>query len=121
MKKVLLAFFLGACSWSHLAAQSISGQVVDKDANPIVGVNCVLLNLPDSTQITGTTTNVDGVFELKASKDKEYILHISFIGFETYTSNITLNESMDMGKITLSTINGQTKKGRISVVIDRYV
>lgn len=102
MKKVLLAFFLGACSWSHLAAQSISGQVVDKDANPIVGVNCVLLNLPDSTQITGTTTNVDGVFELKASKDKEYILHISFIGFETYTSNITLNESMDMGKITLS-------------------
>lgn len=26
-----------------------------------------------------------------------------------------------MGKITLSTINGQTKKGRISVVIDRYV
>ena len=102
MKKVLLAFFLGACSWSHLAAQSISGQVVDKDANPIVGVNCVLLNLPDSTQITGTTTNVDGVFELKASKDKEYILHISFIGFETYTSNITLNESMDMDKITLS-------------------
>lgn len=102
MKKVLLAFFLGACSWSHLAAQSISGQVVDKDANPIVGVNCVLLNLPDSTQITGITTNVDGVFELKASKNKEYILHISFIGFEAYTSNITLNESIDIGKITLS-------------------
>ena len=102
MKKVFLAFFLGACSWSHLAAQSISGKVVDKDASPIVGGTCLLLNLPDSTQVTGTTTNVDGVFELKANKGKEYILHISFIGFEAYTSNITLNESIDMGKITLS-------------------
>lgn len=102
MKKVLLVFLWSLCSWSNLTAQSISGQVVDPADNPIVGVNCLLLSQTDSTQVTGTTTNVDGVFELKANKGKEYILHISFIGFEAYTSNITLNESIDIGKITLS-------------------
>lgn len=102
MKKVLLAFFWSVCSWSNLIAQSISGKVIDVDNEPIVGVNCLLLNLPDSTQITGTTTNVDGVFELKASKEKEYILQISCLGFETYRSNITLNGSINIGKITLS-------------------
>ena len=71
MKKVFLAFFLSACSWSHLAAQSISGKVVDKDASPIVGVNCILYDLPDSVQITGTTTNLDGYFELKVKEENK--------------------------------------------------
>ena len=82
MKKVFLAFFLSACSWSHLAAQSISGKVVDKDASPIVGVNCILCNLPDSTQITGTTTNLEGLFELRVMEDREYLIQFSFIGYE---------------------------------------
>ena len=77
MKKVFLAFFLSACSWSHLAAQSISGKVVDKDASPIVGVNCILYNLPDSTQITGTTTNLEGLFELRVMEDREYLIQFS--------------------------------------------
>lgn len=82
MKKVFLAFFLGACSLSHLAAQSISGKVVDKEANPIVGVNCILYDLHDSVQITGTTTNLDGYFELKVKEEKEYLIQFSFLGYE---------------------------------------
>ena len=89
-------------AWGQNGVSIIIGKIVDVDNEPIVGGTCLLLNLPDSTQVTGTTTNVDGVFELKANKGKEYILHISFIGFEAYTSNITLNESIDIGKITLS-------------------
>lgn len=89
-------------AWGQNEVSTIIGEIVDVVNKPIVGGNCILLNVPDSTQVAATSTNVDGVFELKASKGKEYILHISFIGFDTYTSNIILNESIDMGKITLS-------------------
>ena len=102
MKK-FLAVIIGLIGLlNNLLAQNITGQIVDGDNTPISGATCLLLNLPDSAQVAGTTTNVNGVFDIKASKGKEYILQISFLGFETYTSNIALNESIDMGQITLS-------------------
>ena len=86
--------------FNNLFAQNVSGKIVDVDNEPIVGVNCLLLNLPDSTQVTGTTTNLDGVFELKASKGKEYILHVSFIGFEAYTKLGYTYEAVLSGTLT---------------------
>lgn len=62
--------------------ECIQGKVVDSDANPIVGVNCILYDLPDSVQIKGTTTNLDGYFELQVKEHKEYLLQLSFIGYE---------------------------------------
>ena len=87
---IVSVFLCSFNAWGQNGVSTIIGKIVDVVNEPIIGAQCVLLNHPDSTQITGTTTNVDGVFELKASKDKEYILHISFIGFETYISNIAL-------------------------------
>lgn len=80
--RILLGLLLGICSCGHLMAQNISGRVVDKEANPIVGVNCILYDLPDSVQITGTTTNLDGYFELKVKEEKEYLIQFSFLGYE---------------------------------------
>ncbi len=78
----------------------IRGKVMDTEANPIAGVNCVLCNLPDSTLVTGTTTDIDGFFELNVKDNKEYLLQISFVGYETLNrvclpgnlGNIVLNE-----------------------------
>ena len=66
----------------QLYAQCFRGRVIDNENNPIVGVNCVLMEQSDSTYIIGTTTNLDGDFELKVNEDREYLLQLSFIGFE---------------------------------------
>ena len=63
--------------------ENIRGKVIDTEANPIIGVNCVLYNLPDSTLITGAATDLDGYFELNVKENKEYLLQISFVGYET--------------------------------------
>jgi hypothetical protein len=60
----------------------------------------VLLNLPDSTLITGTASGVDGVFDLQVKEDKEYILQLSLIGYDKVSQickpgnlgDLTLNE-----------------------------
>lgn len=76
--------FLMLCfgTFGQLYAQSIRGRVIDNENNPIVGVNCVLMEQSDSTYIIGTTTNLEGCFELKVNEDREYMLQLSFIGFE---------------------------------------
>lgn len=79
----LMLVVLALCFAQGAYAQGgIVGRIVDEQQSPIVGVNCILLSLPDSTQVTGTTTDLEGVFELKVREDKEYLLQCSFLGYE---------------------------------------
>lgn len=59
--------FLMLCfgTFGQLYAQSIRGRVIDNENNPIVGVNCVLMEQSDSTYITGTTKIWRDVLNLK--------------------------------------------------------
>jgi hypothetical protein len=75
------AILLCCCQIAN-AQLRIYGKIVDAEQRPIFGVSCVLLNLPDSTQVAGTASDLDGHFELEAKEDKEYILQLSFIGYE---------------------------------------
>ena len=82
MFRFVLVFLICICPFAYSNAQSIRGRVIDNETNPIVGVNCVLMEQSDSTYIIGTVTNLDGCFELKVNEDREYLLQLSFIGFE---------------------------------------
>ena len=101
MRNLLIVLLLFCCPMIPLAAQTITGKVIDKDSVPIAGVDCILANPLDSIPVVGTTTDLNGMFELKASKGQEYVLLISFLGFETYSAQIILDEAMDLGTITL--------------------
>ena len=101
MRNLLIVLLLFCCPMVPLAAQTITGKVIDKDSVPIAGVDCILANPLDSIPVVGTTTDLNGMFELKASKGQEYVLLISFLGFETYSAQIILDEAMDLGTITL--------------------
>lgn len=58
------------------------GRIVDSKQIPLSGVSCVLINLSDSTQIDGTASDLDGRFILTSKVDEEYLLQLSFIGYE---------------------------------------
>lgn len=78
----LFSIMLLGCAQIANAQAIISGRILDVEQNPIAGVNCLLLNLPDSTQITGTTSDMEGRFELTVKEAKEYILQLSCMGYE---------------------------------------
>jgi hypothetical protein len=104
MRQFRYHFFLilmAICCCHTVNAQvCIIGRIVDSEQIPIVGVNCVLLNLSDSTLITGSTSDLKGRFKLEAKEDKEYILQLSSVGYEKRSQickpgnlgNIVLNE-----------------------------
>lgn len=75
-------------------SQSITGRLVDELASPIEYANVVLLNAKDSTFITGSITNKDGVFYIENKESEGNLLHFSYIGYnEVYypIANITNN------------------------------
>lgn len=67
---------------ANAQGSTIMGRIIDEQLSPIIGANCILLNFTDSTYVTGTTTNSEGMFELNVIEDKEYLLQCSFLGYE---------------------------------------
>ncbi|MBQ8865386.1 MAG: TonB-dependent receptor [Bacteroidaceae bacterium] len=71
---------------------------------PMAGASVVLLQPKDSAQSAGISTDLEGRFKLPAVKAGNYIMRISYMGFQTYYRNIVLpknNKSINLGTITL--------------------
>jgi hypothetical protein len=63
-------------------AQNICGTVTDGRDSAIAYANVVLLSLPDSAYVDGTTSGANGFFSLKRNAENK-ILRISAIGYKT--------------------------------------
>ncbi|MCX6325166.1 MAG: TonB-dependent receptor [Bacteroidia bacterium] len=77
----LSALFIFTCSVISAQVQ-VKGAVIDKDGNPLPGVNIVI----EGTTI-GTTTGIDGQFSIKANSGQK--LMVRFIGMKTQLVDIT--------------------------------
>ena len=79
------------CSLLIMAAgvkgQTISGQLVDEQHNPLPYANAVL-QTADSVFLSGTITNSDGKFELTLQKEAK-LIKFSYIGYSTIVKEIT--------------------------------
>jgi hypothetical protein len=96
MKRIIL--FLILVFPIILCAQiKITGKVVDT-LGPIAGANIILQTSED--EIIGAISNIDGNFSIEAEKNI-YIFTISFVGYTSYTQNIILENTLDLGTITL--------------------
>ncbi len=77
--------------------EKVEGIIIDSQTNaPIESVNIVNLN-----QVIGTTTNIDGAFNLKAKVNDT--LHLTYIGYKSIKVRVT-NDWLKFGssKITLT-------------------
>ncbi len=102
-KHQILGAFLCLCSFI-LSAQnlSITGKVVDQSNEPLSFVNVVLKLSSDSSVVKGTITNDNGIFNLNALSNKDYIIEFSFIGFKTVSLPVKLNGNVNLKQIILN-------------------
>ncbi len=84
----------------------IEGRVLEiNESKPMEFANVVLFSSEDSSQITGTVTNSDGIFVLENVSPGNYYLRASFIGFDdNFVNSIVVNRPgrIDLGEIFLS-------------------
>ena len=112
MKTRVLFVALAIVSAGALCAQNkVNGCVIDRtDNSKLIGVNVTLSN--DSGQVAGTTTDNNGKFTLNAEKG-DYILELSYIGYETIRMALTVNENTHIGDILMQ--EGATELGEVVV------
>lgn len=78
MKKILLVFGIMVLFGSQAVAQTITGTVIDESSEEALpGVNIVLKGTT-----TGTSTDVDGNFELNVENLQDTLV-TSFVGYQT--------------------------------------
>ena len=72
----------------------VTGDVTDYETNePIIAATIQLLSLPDSTFLSGATTNFKGLFELENRLALgNYLLKVSFVGYGDAYRNFKVDE-----------------------------
>jgi hypothetical protein len=65
-----------------IAAQQVTGRIVDEQQQPLEFANVVWLALPDSSFVQGTVTDATGAFSL-SSQGRKGVLRISSVGYTT--------------------------------------
>lgn len=112
MKTRVLFVALAIVSAGALCAQNkVNGCVIDRtDNSKLIGVNVTLSN--DSGQVAGTTTDNNGKFTLNA-ENGDYILELSYIGYETIRMALAVNDNTHIGTIQMQ--EGATELGEVVV------
>ena len=123
---VLLAIAL--CLSVAMQAQnfSITGTLKDKDSKQTLEAATVFLEtVKDSTLITYTITNQDGLFQLEGrAQEKDARVNISFLGYESFTKNVDLSTGdIILGDIELAlatnTLGEVVVKSRAPVTVKK--
>ncbi|MHA6278591.1 outer membrane beta-barrel protein [Salinimicrobium sp. CAU 1759] len=105
--KILITAFLSLLITYSVQAQSgaLSGSLMDQNEESIPFATVAVIKMPDSTVVTGSTTEMDGSFNLKSPENGKYVLRFSAIGFEsTFTPLFEIADSdfrKDFGLVTM--------------------
>ncbi|MEB2777624.1 outer membrane beta-barrel protein [Algoriphagus sp. D3-2-R+10] len=103
MKHYLYLLFL-VLSISQVSAQSFSIKGRVKQAGTEITIpNATILiqSLPDSVQVDGMISDLDGEFEITDIKNGEYLLKIQYLGYENLFKSINVTQDLDVGVLSL--------------------
>lgn len=101
MKQILL-FLIAIMASVTAFCREITGKVVGENETPLDFVNVVLYR--DSTYVTGTVTDTDGRFSITTDVNGNLTAKISFVGYETYSSDVPATGNMGIITLTPSTV-----------------
>jgi iron complex outermembrane receptor protein len=101
---ICLFLFLGV--ELHAQTYNVKGKVVDRESNQAMEfANIALLNVADSSLVTGGMSDLDGSFSFDTEQSGDFILRVGFIGYENYFRNISIGEksSLNVGTLRIRT------------------
>lgn len=80
---------------------SVRGNIIDENDKEVIGCSVRILST-DSTFLSGGVTNDVGEFHIKSIQSNNFIVHLSYIGYEDqYITCNNASDDVDMGKIKL--------------------
>ena len=119
MKKLILTltclFFLLSVVMAQTKKHTVTGTLND-GTDFVTGATVVLLKT-DSVLYKFGVSKSNGTFKIKNVKTGDYILQVTYIGYQMHNQNVSISKTMDLGQIVLKeqtenigqlTIDGET-------------
>ena len=104
----LISFAIALCCLLSVSAHDavINGVLVDsQDTTELMEATVrLLMATKDSTMVKGTTTDLNGVFNIKGVKPGKYLLRFSYLGYNDLIKHVTVGEDgrdVNMGVVTM--------------------
>ncbi len=113
MRNFLLFLLLIAGQVAFAQQYGIRGKVMDKEIGGLPSASVSLLQPQDSSVVTYTLTNTEGVFNFNGVGEGKYILKITFVGYGPFIRNITTpsgSDTLDLGTIELRPVAIELKE-----------
>lgn len=104
MKILGSILFLLLCSFSVSGQtnNTLSGTLLDKaDREPIVAGSVELLTAKDSVPVAGIVSGTNGFFAFKRLPAGNYLLKVTYIGYDTLWKNVALDSDRNLGVLYL--------------------
>ena len=97
---LFLAYSSAAYSQSSADDYGIKGRIIDNESGETL-VNCnVMLMTPDTTKmISGSATNQNGAFHIKDIKKGDFILKVSYIGYENMYRKVKIEKRRELKSV----------------------
>ncbi|MGB1242615.1 MAG: outer membrane beta-barrel protein [Chitinophagales bacterium] len=125
LKNIILVFILITLSNNSLKAQNVLlGKVMDAQNEDAPFVNVLLLMPIDSSLVQGTITSDTGNFELSNIAIGNYLLSISYMGYQTIYKSIEVNSTQNLGVFVLeeqSEMLGEVTVNAKKVLVHRKI
>lgn len=124
MRKSLLTLLLLFIAMMMQAQQHlITGAIIDKGTNDPVEASTVQLLRADSTYISGTISDENGLFSLQAPEDGSYLLKITSVGYKPTVRRIMMTQAKDlaMGKININAEAIMLKAATVTAMAKKVV
>jgi outer membrane receptor protein involved in Fe transport len=120
--KYILLFFISVFTLSSRAAEplliSISGKVIDSLNNEPLDYALIALKDKQNEKILYSAfTGQDGTFEIKDVKSGNYWLQVTFLGYTTWSKNLSLSSNTTIDAIRLS--NSGNQLAQVEVVAEK--
>jgi uncharacterized membrane protein YgcG len=86
----------------------VSGTLLDEtDHSPLIGVNAFVVSVSDTTQKYGTATDLTGHFTIGNVPAGQYRFRATYVGFQGYNRNVSVNQNLDLGTIEMQVLSTQ--------------
>ena len=111
---MMIILILPLTIYAQQLTQTIKGKIVEKETSyPLTGATIILLS--DSTQFTGTTSDVDGDFRIEKVSVGRHRIKVSFIGYRDVITSIEVSSAKEV----ILTIPLEETATRLSEVVIR--
>jgi hypothetical protein len=113
---LVFSFAVLSTAWSQTF--TVKGKIIEAGKNESVPyANVLLLTVSDSSQVSGTISDIDGEFELTGIRDGDYLFKIQYLGYQNYFKSLRVNGNIDLGSIGIREV--ATDLGEVVVAARR--